>query len=53
MRSKFIFALVAAALPVFPAHASFVAVPGPEAGVGLGALVALGIAYAWMRRRSR
>lgn len=27
--------------------------PGPEAGVGLGALAALGVSYAYLRRKMR
>lgn len=41
-----------AMIPLAPAYAGVAAVPGPEAGVGLGALAALGIGYAFMRRRA-
>ncbi len=52
MKNIAAFAVVLSMVPVSPAWAGVVAVPGPEAGVGIGALAALGAAYAWMRFRT-
>ncbi|MFN3468492.1 MAG: hypothetical protein ACK4Z7_02220 [Novosphingobium sp.] len=52
--NRIAFFAVAVAVPAAPALAGLpIGVPGPEAGVGLGALAALGAGYAWMRKRAR
>ncbi len=47
------FALAALVISVPAAAGSVVVAPGPEAGVGLGALAALGVSYAVLRAKLR
>ncbi|WAT18977.1 hypothetical protein OZN62_05255 [Aurantiacibacter sp. MUD11] len=53
MRGRLFFIAAAITVPTAPALAGVVAAPGPEAGIGLGALAALGAGYTWMRARAR
>ncbi len=46
MRSVVAFGALVTMIPFSPAYAGILAAPGPEAGVGLGALAALGLGYA-------
>ncbi|MES2700696.1 MAG: hypothetical protein V4647_13890 [Pseudomonadota bacterium] len=47
------FVLAALTIAVPAAAGTVVPVPGPEAGVGLGALAALGVSYAFLRAKLR
>ena len=51
MRSK-LFLFVASAVVAAPAFAGS-AVPGPEVGVGIAAMLIIGSGYAYLRRRSK
>lgn len=51
MRTKMAFLAIGLMMPT-AAWAGTVPTPGPEAGVGLGALAALALGYAALKRRS-
>lgn len=53
MRDRLFIIAAAITIPAAPAFAGVAATPGPEAGIGLGALAALGAGYTWMRARAR
>lgn len=51
--STIVFGLAAVALATPALAGTVVTAPGPEAGVGLGALAALGVSYAFLRGKLR